>query len=382
MRQDSFPNVRVLLIGPLPPPYGGIPTYVKDLYEAHIDGVEFGLFDISFPAWVAPLDRYGSLYRASLKKNGLFTTLKIVLYVLWSYPYLAYRIIKDRPHIIHIFPSSHWSYWRNWLYVLLAKSMGCRTVFHLLNAIDVFYNRVGRSQKRLIRFSFRQADVYLVQSKGLQSWLEQYCRKPCYGFLNGIHLDRVPSDCIPPAEMTKLVRPVGVTTGTLSKRKGTPQILEAVSHLHQKGVDLSWVFIGMGDVNRYRQQAEELHIADRVIFTGPVTDEIKWQYLKNSDLFCLPSDAEGQPISILEAMAAGLPIISTAVGSIPEIITEGKTGFVVPVDDNIALEQALLSMLKEERWKALGSEARRYLIQNHDIQHLFEHLGAVYHSMK
>lgn len=182
--------------------------------------------------------------------------------------------------------------------------------------------------------------------------------------------------------MTKLVRPVGVTTGTLSKRKGTPQILEAVSHLHQKGVDLSWVFIGMGDVNRYRQQAEELHIADRVIFTGPVTDEIKWQYLKNSDLFCLPSDAEGQPISILEAMAAGLPIISTAVGSIPEIITEGKTGFVVPVDDNIALEQALLSMLKEERWKALGSEARRYLIQNHDIQHLFEHLGAVYHSMK
>jgi len=378
--QNYSHNIRVLLVGPVPPPYGGIAAYVKDLSEARIEGVDFQVLNTAFPKWIAPLDRFGSLYKESLTRNGLFVTLKIVLYVLWSYPYLAYRIIRDRPDIVHVFPSSHWSYWRNWLYILLARAMGRQTVFHLLNAIDLFYGRVGAFQKWLLRVSFRSADVYLVQSKGLQSWLERYCRKPCYGFLNGLHLERVPSACPAPADLSEIIRPIGLTIGMLGKHKGTPQILEAISRLRQRGIDLGWVFVGMGDAAAYRQCAEALQVADRVLFTGPVSDDVKWQYLKNADFYCLPSDAEGQPISILEAMAVGLPVIATAVGSIPEIIANGETGLTIPVDDATALEQAILEMLADDRRKAMGLAAQQYLVQHHDIQYLFEQLGEVYHE--
>lgn len=382
MGKKKAQNVRVLLVGPIPPPYGGIATYVKDLYEAQIAEIDFMLLNTALPTWIAPLDRHGSLYRASLTKNGLFTTLKIVLYVLWSYPYFVYRVIRQRPDIVHVFPSSHWSYWRNWLYVLLAKAMGCGTVFHLLNAIDLFYGRVGSFQKWLLRRSFRSGDVYLVQSKGLQSWLEQYCQKPCHGFLNGIHLDRIPATCTAPADLSQLNKPVGLTIGTLGRHKGTPQLLEAISRLRCKGVEIGWVFVGMGDIAAYKQRAEELQIADRVLFTGPISDDIKWQYLKNADFFCLPSDAEGQPISILEAMAAELPVIATEVGSIPEVIAGGETGYVIPVDDDKALEQAILAVLSTDRRKSMGLAAKQYLIQNHNIQDLFEQLGNVYLETK
>lgn len=374
--------LRVLLVGPIPPPYGGIATYVKDLSEAHIPNIEIEVLNTTFPAWIAPPDRYGSLYRESLTKNGLFTTFKIVLYVLWTYPYLIYRILKSRPDVIHVFPSSHWSYWRNWLYILLAKLLRCGTVFHLLNAIDLFYGRVGSFQKWLLRVSFRSADVYLVQSKGLQNWLEKHCQKPCYGFVNGIHLDRIPLKSKLPPTMSGLVHPIGLTIGALGKHKGTPQILNALSNLRRNGIHLGWVFVGMGDVNEYRQRAEDLQISDRVIFTGPVSDDIKWQYITNADFYCLPSDAEGQPISILEAMVVGLPVIATEVGSIPEIVSNEETGFVIPVDDVSALEQALLGMLDDQSRRNMGLAAQNYLVRHHSIQLLFEQLDSVYHGVK
>ncbi len=381
MKQKRPGLIKVLLVGPLPPPYGGIATYVKDLSEAQIAEVEFQVFNTSFPTWVAPLDRVGSLYKESLAKNGLLVTLKMVFYVLYSYPYFLYRIVRDRPDVVQVFPSSHWSYWRNWLYILLARMLGHKTIFHLLNAIDLFYGRVGSFQKWLLRVSFKSADAYLVQSQGLQSWLEQYCRKPCYGFVNGIHLDRIPLECSFPSALSELPKPIGITIGPLGKHKGTPQILDVIRRLRHRGVDVGWVFIGRGDVADYRRRAEELQISDRVLFTGPVSDDTKWQYLRHADFYCLPSDAEGQPISILEAMAVGLPVIATAVGSIPEIIAHGETGFIIPVGDIDALEDAVLEMLVDDRRTAMGLAAQRYLVEHHDIQHLFAQLGKVYYAL-
>ena len=231
----------------------------------------------------------------------------------------------------------------------------------------------------LLRLSFTSADVYLVQSNSLQKWLAQHCPKPSYGFLNGIHLDRIPAaEFTPPEGITGLIHPLGLTIGALGTHKGTPQIMELLSRLREKGVHLGWVFVGIGDTAAYRQKAEDLSIADRTLFTDAVSDEVKWQYLLYADFYCLPSDAEGQPISILEAMSVGLPIIATEVGSIPEIVADGETGFTIPVNDPDALDQAITAMLPDDHRKVMGAAAKQYLIQNHDINALFEKLGNVY----
>ena len=382
MRKEANTPVRVLLVGSLPPPYGGIPTYVRDLSQADIPGVKLRVFNTAFPEAVAPFNRIGSLYLDSLRHNGLWVTAKMVVYVLWSYSRLARVILTWRPHIVQAFPSSDWGYWRNWLYLILAKALGCRTIFHLLNAIDLFYARVGVLQRWLLRQSFSTADVYIVQSDGLKSWLEQHCSRRCYGFLNGLHLDRIPARGPVPKDMRSLPGPVGVTIGPLGKHKGTPQIMEALKKLNGEGTPVGWLFIGRGDVEDYKRRAEALGLARQVVFTGPVDDDRKWSYLNNADFYCLPSDAEGQPISILEAMAVGLPVIATDVGSIPEIIADGETGLVIPVGDGDALSHAIWELARDaETRHGMGVAAKRYVQEHHDIRELHVRLGLVYRAL-
>ena len=104
--------------------------------------------------------------------------------------------------------------------------------------------------------------------------------------------------------------------------------------------------------------AERLGIAAQVRFPGNQDDVVPW--MRAMDVFCLPSWAnEGVPQALMQAMACGLPVVSTPVGSIAEIVTPGETGLLVPPQDVIALEGALRALLEDPALRArLGSRAR------------------------
>src|SRR5207237_9671078 len=87
-------------------------------------------------------------------------------------------------------------------------------------------------------------------------------------------------------------------------------------------------------------------------------------YLHVSDLFVLPSESEGFGLALVEAMAAGLPCVSTAVGVAPEVIRDQQNGWVVPAMDEVALERALTSALqRRSEWPAMGAAAREEVAQ-------------------
>ena len=373
---------RVLLVGPVPPPYGGIPAYVRDLYESGIDGIEFRVFDTALPSWVAPSNREGALQYQSLRENGLWVAVKMVLYVLFSYPRLIWNLVRYRPRIVQVFTCSYWGYWRNWLYVLLAKACRRKTIFHLLNAIDVFYGEVSPRQQGWIRTSLNSADLYLLQSPGLQKWVEQYSRRRVVGIWNGIHLDRIPAKSTRPPKMAFNSLPVGITVGVLGQNKGTYDVLDTLENLKARGVDVAWVFVGGGDVAGFTQRAETMGLADRVLFGGRVEEEEKWQYLHHADLFCLPSRAEGQPIAIIEAMAVGLPVVSTNVGSIHEMINEGDSGILIEPGDRSTLAGAIERIaLDPDVCNRMGRQAHRLARERHDISHMFGCLATAYRDV-
>lgn len=107
-----------------------------------------------------------------------------------------------------------------------------------------------------------------------------------------------------------------------SERKGERIFIHAIQRIRAKGYDVAGIIIGDGSMRpSFEQLAQELGIADSITFTGLVAnaDEVRG-YMKEADLFVLPTQAEGLPRGILEAMALGMPVLSTPVGGIPEIL--------------------------------------------------------------
>jgi glycosyltransferase involved in cell wall biosynthesis len=148
---------------------------------------------------------------------------------------------------------------------------------------------------------------------------------------------------------------VGIVA-TLRSWKGHRFLLEALARMARHDVLL--VVVGDGPVREATErQAAELGIGDRVRFVGNQRDVAPW--LHAFDLFCLPSYAnEGVPQALAQAMACALPVVTTPVGSIEEIVADGRTGILVPPSDPVALARALGALLDDPaRAKSLGAAA-------------------------
>ena len=142
---------------------------------------------------------------------------------------------------------------------------------------------------------------------------------------------------------------VVVVVGRLeSTHKGHIYLLEAVASapIRELGAPIRLLFVGEGASRRELEDAaRQRGLERRVIFYGAAPHTEVPALLAASDIFALPSVVEGMPLAILEAMAAGLPVIATAVGAVPQVIEDGQTGLLVPPGDAAALAQALRHML-------------------------------------
>lgn len=380
IKNTEQPRIKILLVGPVPPPFGGIPTYVKSLNDAKLNGIEFLLFNTTIPSWVEPFHREGKRNYASIFETGVLTSLKKILYVLFTFVSLIWSLLVIRPSIVHVFTCSYWGYWRNWIYILISRLFRRKTIFHLLGAIDLFYTEVGDFQRTLLRISLNTADCYLLQSPLLETWAKQYSRKEVIGIWNGIDYLQIPTKLTnPPEFFASLDYPIGLTIGNLSVNKGTLEIIEALKILKEQKVEFTWVFIGRGDVQQYNRLVVQYGLDKKVYFTGELSEVDKWHYLQHASFFCLPSFAEGQPISIIEAMACGLPVISTKIGSIPEMISEGYNGKLITPGDTQALKDAILFLVENpELGEVMGKVSQKLCQERHNIADLYAGLCKIY----
>jgi glycosyltransferase involved in cell wall biosynthesis len=150
---------------------------------------------------------------------------------------------------------------------------------------------------------------------------------------------------------------VGTLAG-LVKRKGHRYLLEAAARLKQQGVDLRYCFGGEGPERRDLQElALQLGLRDEVSFLGWVSDAPR--FFASVDIFALPSLFEGLGVAVLEAMAAGKPVVASFVGGIPELVEDQTTGLLVPPGDFESLAGALSRLASDpELVRAMGEMGR------------------------
>ena len=176
-------------------------------------------------------------------------------------------------------------------------------------------------------------------------------------------------DILPEFRDTCQTTPIKIlTVGIISQRKGTSLIPETLAALEKMRVDVTWKCIGRVDGNaggleleKTLQLAKHYGVAEKLAFESPISFEaLKVEY-RNSDLFVLPTYMEGVPRVILEAQAAGLPVVTTTVGGIPGAVKDGEDAILVPPGDPQAIANAILRIINDEelrkRMIAMGLES-------------------------
>ena len=160
-----------------------------------------------------------------------------------------------------------------------------------------------------------------------------------------------------------------VCVGRFDARKGQIVLVQAVRRLRDAGVYCELVLVGDGPYRNYIEEAV-LHadLQDAITITGLASGERVKAEITASRCLVLPSFSENLPVVIMEAMALGRPVISTYTAGIPELVEPGKTGWLVPAGDEIALSGAMREALEADvdRLATLGAAGRARIIEHHD----------------
>ena len=182
----------------------------------------------------------------------------------------------------------------------------------------------------------------------------------------GIDLDAFPFR--PPSTSGR--RPRIVTVARLSPEKGHLVLLAALRDVIDQGVDVDLRIIGDGpSASLIETTAARLGLEDRVTIVGELEPRQVSEELADADLFCLPSFAEGIPISIMEAMAVGLPVVTTFVGGIPELAVDNETALVVPAGNRDEMARAIRLLVEDEELRnRLAKAAQQLVRERHDLR--------------
>jgi glycosyltransferase involved in cell wall biosynthesis len=170
-----------------------------------------------------------------------------------------------------------------------------------------------------------------------------------------------------------------LSLGRLVERKGQRILVAAAVRLAERGVDFELTIAGDGPTRPSLEKlVADLGIADRVTFTGVVGQDEAVELYRDADVFALPSLAEGLPVVLMEAMATGLPVISTRIDAIPELIDDGVSGLFVEAGDAQGLTDALITLAGDAELRGrLGAAGREKVLAEFELGRQAERLLAV-----
>jgi glycosyltransferase involved in cell wall biosynthesis len=172
-----------------------------------------------------------------------------------------------------------------------------------------------------------------------------------------------------------------LNTGRLTKQKSQTTLISAAALLKQKQIEFKLLIVGEGELKtQLKEQIDSLDLNDCVSLLGFRNDIDR--LLAISDVFALPSLDEGMPMSLLEAAAAKVPIITTAVGDIPKLITNNETGLIIPTDSADALTQAICTLAKDKIFAAeLAERAFALMAKNYSSQAMYKSYAEIYQNL-
>lgn len=277
------------------------------------------------------------VYLSTYEGKGVVTQLRIFGAAMIR---LAWMLMCGRVALVHVHSASRGSFWRKSIGCLLARLFGVPYIvqIHSGEFPTFYFNECGLLARCWVRQILSRAVAVVCLT---EYWLKQ--------------LSRV----APGAKLVVIGNPVEVTPlapirdevlqvlflGRLREKKGVFDLIKAISLLGLPSV--KFVLAGDEDAQAVRAMAEKLGVINQVVLPGWIDGAEKQAQLSAADMFVLPSYFEGLPVGILEAMANGIPIISTSVGGIPDVVSDREHALLVVPGDPLQLAKAIRELVDD-----------------------------------
>jgi len=322
---DSARQISIGLVGPLPPPSGGMANQTRQLARLLADAaisVEIVQVNARYrPHWI------GSV-------RGVRAVFRLVPYLrhLWR--------CAGRADLFHVMANSGWAW-----HLCAAPAVWIAR----LRGVPVVVNCRGgeaeqflRRQVAWVRPTLRRAFAIVVPSGFLQDVFGQF-EIAAEIVPNIVDLSRFHPG--PPRAASHNI----IVTRNLEDIYDIPTALRAFAVIRSAYPDATLTVAGSGPrLDALQQLAQTLGVADGVRFTGRIDNEHITELYRNADLMLNPSTADNMPISLLEAMASAVPIVTTNVGGIPHLVTDARNALLVAPGDPSAMAAAAIRVFAEE----------------------------------
>lgn len=252
--------------------------------------------------------------------------------------------MRGRLAVVHLNLAERGSVYRKAALLAATKLAGGRVLLHLHAAqIVQFHGSMGPMGRTLLGWMFRSADHCVVLGEVWRRWVVETFAVPASRI--GIVWNGVPATLASPRSGPRTGPFNLLFVGNLLERKGVKDLLRAFANPAIKARDIRLTMAGGGAVDSYKAMARDLGIADRVTFTGWVSQDDARTLMVNSDALILPAYDEGLPLVILEALASRTPVICTPVGSIPEVLHDRTTALFVKPGDEDGIAGAIATLI-------------------------------------
>lgn len=317
------------------PMIGGAEVAIKEITN-RIDDIEFDMVTLRFNRAHPKVEKIGNVnvYRI----GGGMGYLSKILFV----PQAALFALRRE----------YDAYWLMMTYMLfpvvVGRVMGDRTPYILtLQDGDPFTHVFNRLRilffKPLLSYGFKHAAKVQVLSHFLATWAKQMGYKGHVEVIgNGVEVEKFENH----APKEKGQETILITVSRLVKKNGVGDIITALKFLPEH---VRLQVIGGGELGlSLREQVRELGLESRVEFLGSMPNHEIIKYLHKADIFIRPSLSEGFGISFIEAMAAGLPVIATPVGGIPDFLKDGGTGLFCQPEDPVGIARTVQRLINDE----------------------------------
>lgn len=289
------------------------------------------------------------------------------------------RLCRGEVGILHVHSASNASFWRKCVFLSGAFLARRPVVFHLHGGgFPDFFFKLDPLRKWVVRLVLARVSRVIALSEGWRETIRQISpRARVLVIPNPVETWK---DRVSLADVGAALRITFL--GRVVREKGVYDLLTAFKGVAEEFPSAELVIGGEGELGQLSATARELGIANRVTCLGWVDTHDKRRLLTSSATVVLPSHVEGLPMVLLEAMAAGLPVIATRVGAIPEIIRSGEEGILVDPGDVLGIVEALRRILRDVSLRErLGRNAQRSVRERFAADQVITQIEAVYRDL-